>query len=348
MSTAGFPAALLRASAEGFAGLAASRLMEGDPALASPGGFEAWRAHLRSQLGALAAAVEDEAPELFAAHVAWSRDAFAAREVPAAALVAALVRLGEVLEESLPSSAWAPLPAYFQRAKDELARRSAPQPSELPGTDAHGQLALDYVTAVVAGDERRAVALVLGALGAGRLSIRDALAAVLVPAQREIGRQWHQGVIGVAEEHFGSIVTRKALARVMALAPEVEPNGRTVVVASVAQDAHELGVQVVAAFFELDGWRSICLGANTPSEDLVQLVVRFEADLVALGATLDGQREITARTIEALRAARPGQRVLVGGAAFAGGAALWRRVGADAYASWAGEAVELGRQLVGS
>lgn len=348
MGTSGFTATLLRASAEGFAGLAASRLIEGDATLAGSGGFEAWRAHLRSRLDELAAAVEDEAPELFAAHVAWSRDAFAAREVPAAALDAALVRLREVLEESLPNSAWAPLPAYFQRAREEFTRPSAPQSSELPGKNPHGPLALDYVSALVAGDERKAVALVLDALGAGRLSVRDALVAVLVPAQRELGRLWHQGGMGVAEEHFGSIVTRRVMARVLTQAPGVESNGRTVVVASVARDAHDLGVHVVSAFFELDGWRTICLGADTPIEDMVQLVVRFDADLVALGATLGGQRESAARTIEALRAARPGQRVLVGGAAFAGGAALWRRIGADAYASSAGEAVERGRQLVGS
>ncbi len=348
MSTSLFTANLLRASAEGFAGLAASRLIEGDPALAGPGGFDAWRLHLRGQLTALAAAVEDGAPEMFAAQVGWARDSFAAREQSAAVLGTALCRLREVLEESLPGSAWAALPVYFDRAHDELAHPWTPQPSDLPGLHPHGQLALDYVSALLECDERRAVALVIDALKAGRLSVRDALDGVLLPAQRELGRMWHQGLIGVAEEHFGSIVTAKVLARALAHAPAIVSNSRTVVVASVARDAHDLGVHVVSAFFVLDGWRSICLGGNTPIEDLVQFVARFDADLVALGATLDEQREVTARTIEALRAARPGQRVLVGGAAFAGDAALWRRIGANGYARSAAEAVELARKLAGS
>lgn len=346
MSTSRFPAALLRASAEGYAGVAAGRLIERDPDLAGSGGFEAWRIHLRSQLAALAAAVEDGAPELFAAQVGWSRDACLARAGSVAALEAALTRLREVLEESLPGPAWEKLPPYFEHAMGELALRPALEASALPGVQAYGQLALDYVTALVAGEERRAVKLVLHALEVRQLRVKEVLESVLVPAQRELGRLWHQGVIGVAEEHFGSVVTGKVLARAMVHAPPSEPNGCTVVVTSVTGDAHDLGVHMVAAFFELDGWRSICLGANTPIDDLVQFVARFDSDLVALGATLDPQREVAARTVEALRAARPGQRVLVGGAAFRGDAALWRRIRADAFAETAGEAAEVGRRLV--
>jgi methanogenic corrinoid protein MtbC1 len=68
---------------------------------------------------------------------------------------------------------------------------------------------------------------------------------------------------------------------------------------------------------------------------------------VALGATLDVQRATTARAIAALREARPGQKVLVGGAAFAARPDLWRRVGADAWAATPSEAVDVGRELVG-
>lgn len=347
MVTTAFTAALLRASANGFAGLAATRLIEGHTALAAPAGFEAWRLHLRTQIGALAAAVEDGAPDRFASHARWSRDALAARDMPVAALSAANACLRDVLRESLPEGAWARLAVYLDGAGDEIARPQSPSVSDLPGASAHGQRALDYVNALVAGDEQRAVALILDALDAGQLSIKEVLAEVLVPAQRELGRLWHQGIINIADEHFGSLVTEKVLARAIARAPSRAPNGRTVVVAAVAKDAHDLGVKVVAAFFELDGWRSICLGSNTPIEDLVQFTVRYDANLVALGATLETQREMAKRTLEALRLARPGQRVLVGGAAFAGDPELWRRIGADGYADSADSAVDIARQLLG-
>ena len=33
--------------------------------------------------------------------------------------------------------------------------------------------------------------------------------------------------------------------------------------ASAEGDAHDLGLRIVSALFELDGWRTLCLGANT-------------------------------------------------------------------------------------
>lgn len=354
-----FTSSLLRTSAEGLAGLAASRLVETEPEVAGRGSFEAWRLHLENQILELAAAVEDAAPELFAAHASWSAEAFAARAFSPKATVVALSCLSQILEANLPAHAWAPLPVYFNRAQEECARRATratggaggiaatAAAAELSGKDADSRLALEYVSLLASGDERGAIALVLGAVEKRKITVPKALDAVLAPAMHEIGRRWHRDELGIAEEHFATTVTRKVLARLLLHAPTSEQNGRTVIVSSVEGDAHDMGVHFVSAFFELDGWKSICLGADTPVEEIVRLSTRFDADLVALGATIGTQRQAIARTIAALKATRPGRPVLVGGAAFEGGDDLWRRIGADARATSARDAVKLGRELAG-
>lgn len=171
---------------------------------------------------------------------------------------------------------------------------------------------------------------------------------LLVPAQREIGRLWHRGEIGVAQEHFASNVTRRVVERVLAIAPRAAPRGKPVVVAAVAGDAHDLGVLVVAGCFELAGWRTLFLGSNVPAVDLTQIAVQCDAGIVALGATIDTQREAAAAAIVALRAARPGQKVIVGGPAFSCCDDAWKRIGADAMARDAREAVEIGERLRGA
>ena len=347
MESTQFTVSLLRASAEGFAGIAASRMFENGSAVdGAAQGFDAWKAQLRGQVMELAAAVEDGLPDRFCAHLAWSRDAFAARGLSADGLRAGLARLGEVLEESLTGEAWAPLPEFLDRAMTELARSPSASESELDADEAGGKLAEQYVTALLAGAGRRAIALVCAAIEAGELAADQVIESVLAPALREIGRRWHLGEVTVAEEHFASFTTTQALTRILAMAPPAESNGRTVLLTAVAGDPHEIGIRFASAFFELDGWASVCLGADTPAEDLAHMAARLDADLVCIGATLDRQRESVARTIQALRAARPGQRVLVGGSAFGGDAEVARRVGADASVKSAREAVRIARDLL--
>jgi methanogenic corrinoid protein MtbC1 len=337
-----FTASLLRASADGLAGIAASRLLETEPGFAGEG-FEAWRGHLRTQLGELAAAVEDESPELFAERVAWSRDAFVARTVPVEALSASVASLREVCEESLPAEACAPLAVYFESAAKELECEKSAPASAIVGP--HAAVTIAYVEALARDDDRGAVALVTQAMDGG-LSARDVIEHVLGPAQREIGRKWHAGELSVAEEHLATTSARRVLERAVLHAPEAAPNGKRVLVASVAGDAHDLGVRLVAAYFELEGWRTYCLGADMPSDDLAPAAQRLKVDLVALGATLGSQRESAEEAVAALRAAHPELPVIVGGPAFSHGPSLWQRIGADGYASSPSEAVELAQALL--
>jgi methanogenic corrinoid protein MtbC1 len=346
MSAHAFAASLLRASSKGFAGLVATRMIEVSPSSVEPAGFDAWLAFSNRQILALASAVGDESPELFSADLAWSREAFAARQASPEGLVSSLQCLESVLQESLPGPAWAVLPEYFRRARGALESGAVQETAKVREARALSDLAQRYLDALVAGDEHRAVDLVRAALDAGQLTVDALIDSVLASVQRELGRLWHIGALNVSDEHFATQVTRKVLALALANAPRVRPRQRTVVVAAITGDAHDIALSFVAAYFELDGWRTLLLGADTPADDLVSFVVRHQADLVALGATLDDQRSKTTDAIRALREARPALRIVVGGAAYARQPDLWRRSGADAYAADAAQAVKKGLELL--
>lgn len=317
------------------------------PGVVEVAGFDAWQAHANRQVLALASAVDDQSPEIFSSRLAWSRDAFAARQTSDDGLVLELNCLETVLEESLPRHAWEILPEYFRHAREALdlghARASDGTEVESP----RSQLAQRYLDALESGDEPRAVGLVQAALAAGELTVPDLIESVLVPVQRELGRRWHLGSLSVSDEHFGTQVTRRVLSLALARAPRARPRQRTVVIAALAGDAHDLALSFVAAHFDLDGWRTLYLGADTPIPDLVSFAARHRADLVALGATLDEQRVATAEAVRALREACPNVRVLVGGSAYTTRPDLWRRTGADDCASDGPEAVRKGLALVG-
>lgn len=349
-SRSAFGAQILLASAEGLAGLTASRLLEREPDLAQrhgAGAFEAWRQHVRAQVAALAAAASDGDLEGFARQAAWSRTAFESRDVPAHDLVLGLRTLLDVVETELPPRAAEGLRPLLERA---IARATAPEARErgLSAETPEGELALRVIEALLSGDADAAWGRVRAALDAGRAPTW-VLYEVLPRVQRETGRLWHRNEVGIGEEHFITQSTRRFALRLVDLAPHGEPVGKTALVAAVAGDAHELGQELVADALELAGWRVVRLGADVPPDELCACARRFAVDLVALSATLDSQRAAVADSVRALRAGGVTRPILVGGAAFASGdEGLWRRTGADGYAADALRAVAEAQRLLAS
>lgn len=343
-----FAATLLRTSAQGLAGLATGKLYEDSAALVpAPEEFGDWKAHLQRQVVELAAAVEAGSPEEFATQLVWSRDAFRARDVPLETLSASVTALREVVAESLPGELAQGLAPYFEAAVQKLEQPGPTRESLLESEPPLERLARDYLALVLDARGAEARALLVEELRAGRLEVAEALENVLAPAMREIGSLWHLGRVDAADEHYASTTTQLALAQVLAQAERSPANGLSVLVSSVAGNAHGLGVQIVSSLFELDGWRAICLGADMPAQDLAQAAARFDVSLVALGATLSTHRGAVAQSIEILRAERPGLKILVGGPAFDADESTWRQVGADAFGATAQDAVRVGRRLLG-
>jgi len=154
--------------------------------------------------------------------------------------------------------------------------------------------------------------------------------------------------INVAEEHFASQTTKMVMAQLLPRATSQPANGKTMIAAAVAGNQHDIGLHAVADFFEIDGWRTVLLGANVPARDLVQAVDCFAADLLGLSVSQTTQFEAAKTTIQAVRSGARGTevKILLGGRAFTDPNDLPTELGADGYAADAAKAVALGRQFV--
>jgi methanogenic corrinoid protein MtbC1 len=120
-----------------------------------------------------------------------------------------------------------------------------------------------------------------------------------------------------------------------------------VLTTTVGGDLHGVGVQMIADFFEMDGWRSLNLGANMPISDLRQVLSAHHIDLLAISASSSMHVRSIGELIDHLR--RPpteGVKVIVGGYPFNVAPELWRELGADGSAPSAVEAVALGNRIV--
>ncbi len=354
---------MLTASARGYAAEAARLLLEKHPDTAGrfgAGAFADWQAHLGQRIEELAAALLAEEPEMFAAEVAWSAEAFRAREVPQSDLRASLECLREVLVDELPESAGelpltcidealGALDAEVSDTEAPDAEAVAPQPVA-PADRETERVALGYLEAALEGDHQRAVDAVMGAVEDG-LAVVEGFE-VLGVAQRRVGEMWHAHEVGVAQEHFVTDTTRFVLTLLRQRAAELstggdEPNGKSVVVALAPGNFHDIGTRMVAAHFEMDGWRTVHLAEPMSSDDLVLGLAAFEPDLLALSMSLSTQLSETIDLVERIRARTPGLGILLGGRSLEQRPQLCERIGADAFAGSAADGPRIGRRLVG-
>ncbi|HEX7191019.1 MAG TPA: cobalamin-dependent protein [Thermoanaerobaculia bacterium] len=290
----------------------------------------------------LAQALRFGAPSLFIAYTNWAREMLEARRVGWDDLAKNL----EILRDELARDAGPEAEAIREHVDAALAAPVSPAESFLTASR-QAALANAYVTALLRAERRTAVSTVEAAMRAG-LSIRDFYLEVAQPVQREIGRLWQLNRITVAEEHYCTASTQALMAQFYPQILSTPRVGRKIVVACVGNELHEIGVRMVADFFEMAGWDGIYLGANTPEQALVDLVCRERPHAVALGVTMTYHLGSLQELVRHLRDEfRSGDvKIIVGGYVFHQREDLWRFIGADSSARDAEEAVRVAERLL--
>ncbi len=247
---------------------------------------------------------------------------------------------------SAPPEARPLLLALLASAESGLARGADTSVSYLPAEGPRRPVAASYLEALLRGDRRRASGIVTEQLARGA-TLRDLYAEVFAPVQREVGRLWQRGEISIADEHFCTAATQLVMAQLYDRLFEGERRRATLVATSAPGDLHEVGIRIVADFFEMRGWDTVYLGANTPAGAVAEAAVRHRADLVAVSATRASHVEGVRDVVREVRA-RAGQvPVLVGGQPFQLAPGLVAYVGADACAATAEAAVLAAEALLG-
>jgi methanogenic corrinoid protein MtbC1 len=145
----------------------------------------------------------------------------------------------------------------------------------------------------------------------GRLSVEAVMRDVLLPELRDIGERWERREISVAQEHFASNVIR---GRLVGLARGWDSgNGPRAVLACAAGERHDLSLLMFGIALHRLGWRITYLGADTPTEQVLQTARALSPTVTVVVATvpehLQGERA-------GLReVARNGQLVIAGAGA---------------------------------
>ncbi len=170
-----------------------------------------------------------------------------------------------------------------------LALRLAPAapPISLRVRDWAAQLTR-FEAALRDGNELGARAMI-DRLSDGNVPLIDLCEKLFAPCMQNIGEQWHNGTVSVAQEHRATAILERMLGR-LAIQPRGRPRG-TAVVSTPPGELHGLPSVMAALVLREDRWKVHHLGADTPFEDLAKFSVDVHADLVVLSSTLTSPNE---------------------------------------------------------
>jgi len=291
-------------------------------------------------------------PALLQDYLGWARSSRGNPCLATDVLEATLAETRAVLRARLPEGMADLADGYLAQASAALTEAAL---TEAPGAGGSGRdpalplagLAGRYIDALLSGKSERASQAVLDALQRG-VPVRDIYLGVFQPAQVEIGRLWQLGQASIAQEHYFSAATQLIMSRIAPHVFSAERVDRRLVAACVSGETHQIGLRIVADFFEMAGWDTYFLGADTPALAILEAVETMQPDILGISATMPYHVRTVAEVIRDVRASEAGAqvRILVGGGVFSRSPDLCRTVGADAIVRDADAAVQVATRLL--
>lgn len=118
---------------------------------------------------------------------------------------------------------------------------------------------------------------------------------------------------------------------------EIKHRGQ-IVLGTVKGDLHDIGKNLVGIMLEAAGYEIIDLGINVPEERFVEAVKENNPQIVGLSALLTTTMNEMKTVIDLFRSQGLNTKIIVGGAPIT--QEFSEKIGADAYAANAGEALE--------
>ncbi|MBD3341656.1 MAG: cobalamin-binding protein [Candidatus Lokiarchaeota archaeon] len=253
----------------------------------------------------------------------------------------------EVLSETLSEDSFKYVLEYLEEGEAQLLKPLSVDISYINKGNPDFDIAHQYLDLVLNGKRNDATKLILDSVEEG-FSIKKIFLNVFQPVQREIGRLWQTNKISVAQEHYCTAVTQMIVSQLYPYIFQEEKNGYILVATCIGGELHELGVRMVADFFEMNNWDTYYLGANTPIQSIIETIINRKANLLAISATMSKHISEVTKLIQQIRQTEVKDiKIIVGGYPFNLIAKLWKEVGADGFARDALNAVKIGEELVG-
>ncbi|MFP3859742.1 MAG: B12-binding domain-containing protein [Bacteroidales bacterium] len=295
----------------------------------------------------LAEAILLEDSEVFTDYIEWLKLLFKEINLPKESITETLNITKEILENYFTPHERENIETYISAAINHVEKPVKQVPSYIDTNAPLGELAKEFNETLIKGRKNQASNLILKAVEEG-VSIQDIYLNVFQKSQLETGRLWLMNKISVAKEHYVSAATQMIMSQLYPYIFSTERKGLTFIGACVGGELHEIGLRMVSDFFEMDGWDTYYLGANTPVTTIISAIQEYKADILGLSIAMPYHQSLVKKNIEEIRKeiTESQTKILVGGNGINTRRNIWKMLGADNYAPDARSAINLANKMI--
>ncbi|MFO1211167.1 MAG: MerR family transcriptional regulator [Paenacidovorax caeni] len=148
-----------------------------------------------------------------------------------------------------------------------------------------------------------------------RMGLAPFVTDLVAPLTTAVGEAWVQGRFEVFEEHlYTEVVTGVLRTAIASLNTQAMPQGPKVLLTTIPQEPHSLGLLMVEALLALESCTCVSLGTQTPLTDIAEAARAHQTDVVALSFSNLHKATMVLNSLRELRAQLPASTALwVGG-----------------------------------
>ncbi len=162
-----------------------------------------------------------------------------------------------------------------------LPRRASPVPAVIPPDR---EDALDALLGWIKQHDGQAYSQAMQQ-SLARQGLQSFVLDTIAPLTQRVGEAWEEGRIEVFEEHLFTELTKRLLRQAIAALPPAH-RGPRILLTSVPDEQHVLGLLMAEALFSLEGAECIPLGTQMPILEIARAAEAHRADIVALSFSI--------------------------------------------------------------
>ena len=168
------------------------------------------------------------------------------------------------------------------------------------------------LTALIEGNQLEATQLVDSAI-VDRWEPSSVYVDVIGHCMAEIGARWRSGRLLISTEHRATQIALRLISRAQSSYVNSRRVGLRAIVTSVEGDTHLIGGLTFADLLRVEGWEVDFLGADSPTDSIVEIVQRESPDLVGLSVTIEDYLPNAIETLAAIKELPNPPVVVIGG-----------------------------------